>query len=339
MVFQNKYVFAAAVLLLVAACSKKEDAPYVQTTFIMSTPAHVRIFGAGDAEGKIIADAVFKEWKRISGEYSITEPYGYIAYVNKNAYREWVRVDDEFLGLLNQAMDYFNLTGGAFDITFAPLWPIWREAAASKKMPAKEEITKALADMGSGYVQMDRARKTLHFTRPVEINMGGILRSYALQRGRAVIQRVAGDRYPVELKIGGNVLAYGKRDWSYDVPDPFHEGSFLGRLHFGEGLILSSSGREHFVQIEGRLYSHILDLKTGYPLPDFSNLIVYFPNTEKDEYIPSAVLAVMGKEKAFALLGRVQGAAALWIDGSGKTELFLNKNSAVRWEKTKRSLF
>ncbi len=338
MVILKKHILAASALFLVSACSVKEDAPYIQTAFIMSTQAHVRVFGASDAEAKKLADAVFKEWRRISAEYSITEPYSSVAYVNKNAFRKWVRVDDEFLGLLVQGMDYFSLTGGAFDITFAPLWPIWREAAASKKMPAKEEINKALANMGSGYVQIDRVNKMLRFTRPVEINLGGLLRSYALERGRTVVREAAGGRYQVELKIGGNILAYGKRDWYYEVPDPFHEGASLGRLHFGEGLVLASSGRDHFVRIEGKLYSHILDLKSGYPVPDFSNLLVFFPNTEKDEYIPSAVFAVMGREKAFALLSRVQGAAALWIDGSGGTELLINGNSAARWEKTK-SLF
>ncbi len=332
MVLHKKWPLAAA-LLLVTACAGKEEPSYLRTTFVMSTPAHVRIYGASPAEGKELAEAVFAEWKRIASEYAATEPFGYTAYVNQHAYREPVPVDEEFLGLLDQSMRYYAITGGAFDITFAPLWPIWKSAAASKKMPAKEDIEKALSNIGSAYVRVDRARKTVRFTRSVQINMGGLLRSYALLKGREVLRRLSPGHYPVELKIGGNILTYGKRDWTYEVPDPFHEGRSLGRLRFGEGLLLASSGREHFVQIEGRLYSHILDLKTGYPLPDFSNLLVYFPEGEKGDYIPSAVLAVMGKQKAFDRVSRVPRAAALWIDGSGTAELFLSEGSEVGWER------
>jgi len=335
----KQWVFAASVLLAFSACAKKEEAAYIRTTFLLGTPAHVKVFAADREKGEAIADAVFKEWKRIADEYSFTEPYSYVSYVNKKAYGEWVRVDDEFLKLLSLSMDYYNLTGGAFDITFAPLWPVWKAAAASRKMPSKDEITRALADMGSGYVQVDHERKMVRFDRPVQINMGGILRGYCLERGRMVIKQAMGkNKCRVELKLGGNVLDYGEGDWSYEVPDPFHEGGTLGRLRFKEGVVMSSSGRDHFVQIEGKLYSHILDLKTGYPLSDFSNLLVYYPTIDENEYIPSAVLAVMGKPKAFALLGRIKGAAALWIDGSGKVEVFSNENSKAVWEE-KKSLF
>jgi len=336
MLKENIYL-AALIIILPAlfSCSGKKEPEPVETRFVMNVPSYVRAFTADKAEAQKVTEAVFKEWKRIYDEYSFSESYTSTTYLNKKAYGEWVKVDDEFLQLLLLSMEYYTLTGGAFDITFAPLWPVWKEAAASKKMPSREEINKALSSMGSEYVQIDKKRKMVRFTKPVQVNMGGILRAYALSRGYQVVKRMVGDRYPVELKLGGYMLAYGKRDWTYDVPDPFHEGKFLGRFRFGEGVVMSSSGRDHFVQIEGKLYSHILDLKTGYPIPDFSNLIVYFPTMQNGECIPSAVLAVMGKPKAFSLLSRVPGAAALWIDGSGKFEFFSNSVSKASWEKNK----
>lgn len=192
-----------AALLVLSACSGKKDEAYTQTMFILSTPAHVKVFGSGETEGKKIADAVFKEWKRISDEYAFDQPYSYTTYVNNRAYAEWVRVDDEFLKLLALSMDYYNLTGGAFDITFAPLWPVWKEAASSNKMPTKEAIAKALSTMGSGYVQIDYKRKMVRFTKPVQINLGGILRGYCLERGREILKKLAEHKYPVQLRLGG----------------------------------------------------------------------------------------------------------------------------------------
>jgi thiamine biosynthesis lipoprotein len=318
---------------LLAACGDRNGAAYKQSTFIMNVPAQVKVYGAGEAEGRAIADAVFAEWNRISGEFSFSDPYSLTSVVNKKAYGEWVKVDDEFLTLLTLSLEYYRLTGGAFDITFAPLWPIWKDAASTRKMPAKEEITRALGNMGSNYIQVDAARKLVRFSRPVQINMGGVLRGYCLARAAKLLRETA-PPYKVELWLGSNMLAYGKGSWKYEVTDPFNEAKAFGKLRFEDGVVLSSSGREHFVKIEGKLYSHILDLKTGYPLENFSSLVVYFPNPESESFLASAVLAVMGQEKAFSLLSRMKGTAAVWIDGAGRETILQNEASGARWEKS-----
>ena len=43
MVYLRKHVFLAAALLALSACSKKDDAAYIQTMFIMNVPAHVKV--------------------------------------------------------------------------------------------------------------------------------------------------------------------------------------------------------------------------------------------------------------------------------------------------------
>jgi len=331
--------FKLPVILLLAAaaagCGRKEAPSYQQSGFIMNVPAEVRLYGADEAAGKPLADAIMAEWKRVSDEFSFSEPYSQTSLVNKKAFGQWVKVDDEFLRLLLLSLDYYKLSDGAFDITFAPLWPLWKEAASTRKMPAKEEILKALSNIGSSYVQVDQANKMVRFSRPVQINMGGVLRGYCFVRAARILKERA-PAYPVELRLGSNMMAYGKRDWVYEVLDPFHEDKIFGRFYFNGGIVMSSSGRDHFVQIDGKLYSHMLDLKTGYPLENFSNLVVYFPKLEGDDFLASAVLAVMGREKAFALLSKMKGSAAVWIDGAGKESVFANEASGARWEKTKK---
>lgn len=330
----KRSIIVLAAAALAAGCGKKEDAAYVQSGFVMSVPAQVKVYGADEAAGKQIADAILAEFKRVDDEFSFTEPYSQTSLVNKKAGAGWVKVDDEFLGLLGLSLSYYQLTGGAFDITFAPLWPIWKEAASSRKMPAKEEIARALENMGSNNVEVDAARKMVRFLKPVQINMGGILRGYCFVRAYGILKQAA-PAYPVEVRLGGNMLAYGKRDWKYDVADPFHADKTYGTISFDQGVVMSSSGRDHFVQIENKLYSHILDLKTGYPLEDFSNLVVYFPRMENENYLASAMLAVMGREKAFSLMSNMKGSTAVWIDGQGRESVLTTPTSTAKWEKKK----
>ena len=330
-----KFAVALAVSGLAAGCGKSPEPAYTQGAFIMNVPAQVKVYGAGEEAGRRVADAVLAEWKRVSDEFSFNEPYSQTSLVNKKAYGEWVKVDDEFLYLLMLSLDYYRLTGGAFDITFAPLWPVWKEAASTRRMPAREEIARALGNIGSSYIQVDAPGRLVRFTKPVQINMGGILRGYCFARAYRILKEKA-PPYAVELRLGSNMLAYGKKNWVYEIMDPLRENRVFGRLAFGDGVVMSSSGREHFVQIEGKLYSHILDLKTGYPIGNFSDLVVYFPHIEDDSFLASAVLAVMGRDRAFSLLSEMKGASAVWIDGEGRETVFQNGNSGARWEKAER---
>ncbi|HNT98066.1 MAG TPA: FAD:protein FMN transferase [Elusimicrobiales bacterium] len=334
-----KYRFLTLALcasLTACGCSGGDGDAYVKTAFIMGVPAQVKVYTADRPAAEKLAADILKEWDRIAKEFSYSEPYSYTAFLNKKAFPEWVKLDEELYSLLQTSLEYYHLTDGAFDVTFAPLWPVWKEAAASKKMPAKEDIQRALAGIGSSHIRIDHRRRMARFDAPVQVNLGGILRGYCFVRAHRMLKERAGEiAWPVELQLGGNMMTYGSRNWSYDVVNPFDEDKVLGRFRFGKGVVLASSGRAHFVQIEGKLYSHILDLKTGYPLPDFSNFVVYYPSIEDENFIPSAVLSLMGREKAFAMLDRMKGSAGVWIDGAGSLHVRVKEDSEAEWEKTR----
>ena len=318
--------------LFAGGCSRHgSTATFTQKAFIMNVSAQVRAYGPETPGAKELADEIFAEWERISGEFSYSDAYSLTSLVNKKALNEWAPVTDEFMRLLLLGLDYSKLTDGAFDITFAPLWPLWKEAGSSRKLPADEDIQKALQNIGSRYVQADAAGKKVRFSRPVEINLGGLLRGYCFERAYKILKKRA-PAYPVQVRLGGNMLVYGKRQWKYRVTDPLSRSDLLGIFAFDDGMVISSSGRDSFVEIEGKLYSHILDLRTGYPIKDFSTLAIYYPGIEDENFLASAALAVMGKEKAFKLLAGIKGAAAVWIDGSGKASFMFNDASKAKWE-------
>ena len=326
----------AALAIFGAGCGRRgSSATYTQKTFALNVQAQFRAYGKVDEKkAKALADEIFAEWNRISDDLSYRAPYSLTAAVTKKAFGEWVPVTDEFMRLLLLGLDYYRLTGGAFDITFAPLWPLWKEAASSRRLPSKEDIKKALEGIGSGYIQADAARKKVRFTRAVQMNMGGLLRGYCFERAYKILKEKA-PPFPVQLRLGGNTLVYGDRDWQYRVQQPLDMTKSFGRFRFKGGMVMSSSGRDMFVEIDGKLYSHILDLRTGYPVEDFSSLTIYYPGVDNDDFLASAALSVMGREKAFALLKRMKGTSAVWVDGKGKPFYQFTPDSGARWEEQK----
>ena len=331
-----KRIFLCFLAVLFVACEaekKKEPPSYMQKTFMFGAPAIVKVYGSTEQQGKMIADAVFNEWNRISDEFNYEDPYSITSVINKRGTEDWVKADAEYLELLQVAVDYNRVTEGSFDITFAPLWPLWKEAAGSKKLPSQKDIKKALANIGSENIEIDHTERAVRLRKKVEINLGGLLRGYCFDRAYKLLEK-AHVSYPVEMHLGGNMLAYNGSEWDYQIKNPV-TGKKMGRFVFAHGAVISSSGSDGFVVIEGEKYSHILDLKTGYPIKDFSSLTVYFPEFGKENYLSSAALAVMGREKAFNVLSGMKGSAAIWIDADGEPYYFINENSKAKWEEKK----
>ncbi len=285
----------AALVFFAGGCGRRGSrAAYLQKSYIMNVSAQFRAYGSSTPGAKELADEIFAEWERVAGEFNSTDPYSLTSVVNKRAADEWVPVSDEFLRILQLGLDYSRLSGGAFDITFAPLYPIWREAGARKKLPPREEIAKAMKRIGYRCVEVEAAKKAVHFTGPVQINLGALVRPYCFERAYRILKERA-PSYPVQLRLGGNMLAYGERNWRYRVPDPFNHGDILGMFGFDKGMVISSSGRDQFTEIEGTLYSHLLDLRTGYPIKDYAALTIYYPDLDGDNFMSSSALAVMGR--------------------------------------------
>jgi len=299
----------------------------------MSVPVEIKVYTSDQKIGRSLSEKIISEIKRISEEFSYNEQYSQTTFVNKNAYDKWVPVEKEFIHLLKISRFYYELSNGGFDPTFAPLWPIWKEAASRRKMPQKGEIEKAISKIGFNYVILDEQNSSVKFLKSLELNFGGILRGYAFYRIIDILKKEhISEKF--EIDIGANKLYWGEGECKYEIYSPFDERKKVGVLTFPSGVIISSSGRSHFVEIEGKLYSHILNIKTGYPIENFSNLIVYLPELN-EKFISSAALVILGREKAFEIVSREKGACAIWIDGVGSISYFAAEDSKCRWEKTK----
>lgn len=323
-----------AFLFISCESEKNEKDVYMQKTFMFGSPAIVKVYGGTEQQGKMIADAVLNEWNRISDEFNYEDPYSITSIINKRGTQEWVKADAEFLDLLQVAVDYNRFTEGSFDITFAPLWPLWKEAASKRKLPSKKEIRQALSNIGSENIEIDHAEHAVRLKKQVEINLGGLLKGYCFERAYKLLEQANRYNLPVELHLGGNMMAYRGKGWSYQMKNPV-TGRKMGRFVFDQGAVISSSGGDGFVEIDGEKYSHLLDLKTGYPIKNFSSFTVYFPDFGKENYLSSAALAVMGREKAFGVLSGMKGSAAIWIDAEGEPYYFINEDSKARWEAKK----
>ena len=84
-------------------------------------------------------------------------------------------------------------SGGAFDVTIAPVGRLWRRARRDRKLPDPARIAEARKLVGSDKMVLDPKARTVQLLKPgMKLDVGGIAKGYAAQAALDVL-KAAGD--------------------------------------------------------------------------------------------------------------------------------------------------
>ena len=298
---------ALALVLGLTACGKPAEM-VTQQIFAMDTVMDFAVYG-GDTEGFLAAAG--QEINRLEALLSRTREESDIAKLN--AQGEAV-VDADTLELLNWALYYNENTGGAFDMTMAPLVSAWGIHTEEPRVVPQEEIDALLTKVGSEHVHVDGEKVSLD--EGCAVDLGGIAKGYASAQLAGLFEE-----YGITggwVSLGGNVFAYGTKDggqgWTVGIADPHNEAGNPAAVTLSNQFAVTSGGYQRFYTApDGTVYQHILDPKTGAPAVSdlLSVTIICKDGTMADAY--STALYVMGEE----------GAVDFWREHSEDFDLLL----------------
>ena len=237
--------------------------------------------------------------------------------------------------IVREALDVCEMTGGAFDITVAPLMDLWGFTTGEFRVPDEAEIAEALETVGSNQLTLEEAASGAAGTESTgpagsdgvepagdeggpayhltlgpgqAIDLGGIAKGYTSDRLMQIFKDYGLTAGLVSL--GGNVQCYGVKPdgtlWRCGIRDPLKSrdpSAFLGVVETADRAVITSGGYERFFEDKetGQTYHHILDPKTGYPADSglLSVTVVSGSGILADAL--TTALYVMGLEEAEAL--------------------------------------
>lgn len=297
----------------------------------MNTRFELVLHGDNATSLRAAADEALTEVERIERRLSLFIPSSEIARVNALAAREPVRVSPEVFALLDHAQRLSVETGGAFDITMAPLLRCWGMLGKSDgHIPNTDELAAARAICGMHLVALDRANFTVRFVRAgVMLDLGAIGKGYAVEQA-AEILREAGVTNALIHGGTSTVFAIGTQpdadawkiaiDASTANPNPnlSQEGNcesravpLPGGVRGGfpapqtttalttiplrdESLSVSAVSGKCFVA-NGRTLGHVIDPRTGEPASRALLTAVVLPSATETDALSTALL-VAGPE-------------------------------------------
>ncbi len=256
----------AGMMLSLCACGGMQQAeePARRQIFAMDTVMMVDAYGPnGEAAVEETEQAIYQ----MEALLSRTQEQSQVAALNRSA-GEVVELDPQLQELIQAASRYSRETGGAFDITIAPVADAWGFTTDTHQVPEPEVLTELLGHVGMEHVHLEGTAGTVD--AGTEIDLGGIAKGYASDQ---VAQIYTAHEIPQGMVyLGGNVLVWGRRPdgelWRVgiqDPADPENPDAFVGILQLEDAFAITSGGYQRFFEENGTRYHHIIDPSTGYP--------------------------------------------------------------------------
>jgi thiamine biosynthesis lipoprotein len=246
----------------------------------------------------------------LEAQLSLFQPGSENAHLNARAARESVRVTPALFALLQHARRLHEETGGAFDITIAPLVRCWGFMGGKGRLPRPEEVAEARAKVGMGLVQLNPGDRTVQFARDgVMLDLGAIGKGYAIERASEVL-REAG--VTSALIHGGTSTVQaigqppGEECWKVALETPCRSPdapTLLATVPLKDEAMSVSGIKDHCFEAGGRTFGHIIDPRTGEPVMGGVLAAVVLPAATETDALSTALLTLgqAGQERIASL--------------------------------------
>jgi len=308
----------------------------------MATRFEILLPGEDVVSLRAAGEEALDEIERLEAQLSLFKPASEISRLNTRAAREPVRVTPAVFSLLQHAKRLTEQTGGAFDVTIAPLVRCWGFMGGAGQLPRPEELAAARESVGMHLVHLDPGQFTVRFERTgVMIDLGAIGKGYAIERAVDILREAGVDS---ALLHGGTSTVYGlghpaeADDWKVEIPSPQRAAlasaeqrslscddtrELVPRKPFATVSLCDASLSVSAVwgkcfTANGCTYGHIIDPRTGQPANRAVLSAVALDSATETDALSTALLTVGpdGHDQIAALRPGIRTLVAADSEGS-----------------------
>ena len=275
---------------------------------------------AGDVEA-----AVVHELQQVDAQLSTWRPDSEVARFNTSAAGDWFPVSAPVAALTIEALALSRRSGGAFDLTVAPLVQLWgfgSDAPANGFTPSSEAIAAVMQRVGWRNLEArpDPPALRKRFAG-LSLDFSAIGKGQGVDRVAERLEGLGCHSYLVD--IGGEVRTLGQGpkggSWRIGVEQP--DGSAPRWILRLSGQSAATSGDyRNFRMLDGRRLSHVVDPRTGEPVRHaLASVTVVAASAAQADGLATAIL-VLGPDAGWGFARAERVAALLLVRGESGFE-------------------
>lgn len=270
---------------------------------------------AGDRPSAIAAsEKALKALQAAETRLSTWSADSELSRLNEAAVDNPVKLSSELAMELARVRHWWKATHGAFDPGIGRLSEIWGLRSGGK------EPTRTALDWAADIPGLEALRITgpIAVRRHPEliIDEGGFGKGAGLDDAIRMLKET--DATAAMINLGGQVALFGGGSpFRFDVADPSDRHRTALTLTINRGALATSGNSERGLVIDDRTYSHILDPKSGMPVPDFGSLTVWADDALAADCL-STGLYVLGPERALAWAAKHEGIEVLVLESTAE---------------------
>lgn len=316
--------------LLLCGCSAKQEEELKRYTATFLNLFDTVTTIVGHAESTEIFEAQAQQihdellfYHQLFDIYSDYPGINNLKTVNDNAGIAPVTVDPAIIALLQDCMEYYELTDGRVNVAMGSVLQLWHVARsdgiddpANAYLPDEKELAEAAEHIGMDSLVIDEAASTVFITDPLaRLDVGAVAKGWATQR--------AAENAPqgMLISVGGNVCATGAKltdgsAWVIGIQDPDMSDQNLHSIYVPSGSVVTSGDYQRSYTVNGEKYHHIIDPQTLMPARHWRSVSIVCADSALADALSTA-LFLLPLEEGKALAERC-GADAFWVDLTGK---------------------
>ncbi len=285
---------ALIILVTTVSCNmKSNNAKVVKQYSVMGgIILEVQLYGNPDTLNSAF-DTIYQQVHRVDKVCNLYNPKSELSRLNDTAYEKPFICSDLLWNVLMESKRYYELSGGAFDISATPLMKLWGFYRKRKTLPSEIELREAQKLVGLHKVIFDLKAKSVKFTEPgMRLDLGGIAKGYAVNLAATYAKK---ENVQIGIiNLAGNAYCFpkpfpGKKAYTIGVRDPLDKNLICGTVEMLNQSVATSGDYERYVVINGRHYTHIMNPKTGDPIENMLSVTIITPSATVSDALSTTV--------------------------------------------------
>lgn len=244
---------------------------------------------------------------RVNKQMSTYDPDSELSRFNRAPETDWIVVSPELLQVVAEGLRISELTGGIFDITVGPLVNLWGFGPEPRqdRVPSDQAIAQARERVGYWRLHARAEPPALKKDRAdLYVDLSSLAKGYGVDRLAELMEASGIQNYLVS--ISGDLRAKGHngkgQPWTVAIERPVPGQRAVERLvKIGDHGVSTAGDYRNFFEQNGQRYSHIIDPRTGRPVPQTLVSVTVISKLDMEADAIDTALMAAGADYGFKL--------------------------------------